>query len=69
MEQITLAELRRENNLSQKQLSEKLNVSTGTVGMWETGKRNPPLKRAILMADLFNVPVETISFCSKKGVV
>jgi len=30
--------------------------------MYESGKRTPPLNRAIAIAKLFNVPVETISF-------
>ena len=67
MAETTLAELRKEKHLSQKQLAEKLNVSIGTVGMWESGKRNPPLKRAMEVANYFCVPVESISFSSKKA--
>lgn len=60
----TLAVLRKENNLTQKELASMLDVSTGTVGMWETGKRTPALKTAIEIANLFNVQVESISFQS-----
>lgn len=60
----TLANLREERHMSQRKLAEKLNVSCGTIGMYESGKRNPPLSRAIAMARLFDVPVESIIFSS-----
>lgn len=59
---ITLANLRAENHMSQRDLAKKINTSSGTIGMYETGKRTPPLKRAIAIAELFNVPVEKIEF-------
>lgn len=58
----TLAILRAENNMSQRELAKRLHISCGTIGMYESGKRTPPLYRAIAIAKLFNVPVETISF-------
>lgn len=58
----TLAELRSENNMSQRDLAEKLGVSSATIGMYESGKRTPTLKKAILIAKLFNVQVENLSF-------
>lgn len=58
----TLAVLRAENNMSQRELAKRLHISSGTIGMYESGKRTPPLGRAIAIAKLFNVPVETISF-------
>lgn len=60
----TLAILRAENNMSQRELAKKLNISSGAIGMYESGKRMPSLNRAITIAKLFNVPVETISFSS-----
>lgn len=67
----TLAALRAENNLSQRDLAKKLNIQPGTIGMYESGKRTPPLNRAIEIAKFFKVPVEEISFstinCTKKG--
>lgn len=52
---IRLKELRQSRNLSQKELSGILNVSTGTVGNWEVGLREPDFKTLIKIADLFNV--------------
>ena len=60
----TLATLRAENNMSQRELAKRLQISSGAIGMYESGKRTPPLSRAIAIAKLFNVPVETISFSS-----
>lgn len=68
----TLAELRAELNLSQRDLAKKLNIQPGTIGMYESGKRTPPLSRAIEIAQLFSVPVEMISFstnCNNEGGV
>ena len=50
-----LKELRIEANLSQEQLAEKLRVTKGTIGNYESGKREPRLKDAEAIADLFNV--------------
>lgn len=70
MDTKTLATLRKENNMSQRTLATILNVSSGTIGMYESGKRTPSLKQAIEIAKLFNTPVENISFsninCNKE---
>lgn len=52
---IRLKELRQKHNLSQKELSEILKVSTGTVGNWEVGLREPDFQMLIKIADIFNV--------------
>lgn len=67
----TLAELRAENNISQRDLAKKIGVSSAAIGMYESGKRTPPLKKAILIAKLFGVQVENLSFsktdCTTEG--
>ena len=57
-----LAVLRKENHMSQRELASKLNISPGAIGMYESGKRTPPLNRAIKIAELFNVQIENIEF-------
>lgn len=52
---IRLKELRQSHNLSQKELAEILKVSTGTVGNWEIGLREPDFNTLIKIATLFNV--------------
>lgn len=51
----SLAELRGEKKMSQRDLARKLGVSSATIGMYESGKRTPSLKKAILIARLFDV--------------
>lgn len=57
---IRLKELRQKHNLSQKEFAEILKVSTGTVGNWEVGLREPDFKMLIKIADIFNVPCDYI---------
>lgn len=52
---IRLKELRQKNNLSQKEFAKILQVSTGTVGNWEVGLREPDFNILIKIADIFNV--------------
>lgn len=57
---IRLKELRQKHNLSQKEFAEILKVSTGTVGNWEVGLREPDFKMLIKIADIFNVSCDYI---------
>lgn len=52
---LKLKELRQKNNLSQKEFAEILKVSTGTVGNWEVGTREPDFKTLIKISDIFKV--------------
>lgn len=52
---IRLKELRLKHNLSQKEFAKILNVSTGTVGNWEVGLREPDFKMLVKIADIFDV--------------
>ena len=61
-----LEDLRKEKNLSQKALAKELNVTDSAISMWEKGKRTPSLKTACQIAQLFNLPVERISFSKKQ---
>lgn len=53
-----LRRLRRENGLTQNELGKRLNVSNGTIAMWETGKRQPDLSTLQKLAEFFNVTVD-----------
>ena len=44
-EKKTLAALRAEKKMTQRELAKELNISSGTIGMYESGKRTPPLKK------------------------
>ena len=53
-----LRKLRRERNLTQTELANSLNVSNGTIAMWETEKRQPDLNMVNKIASFFNVSVD-----------
>lgn len=53
-----LAELRREKNLSQEELAEKLYVSRQTISNWERGKTYPDINSLLLMANYFDVSLD-----------
>lgn len=55
-----LKELRKEKELTQEQLAEKLNVSRRTVSRWETGSNMPDLDLLIEMADLYEVDLREL---------
>ncbi|MCD8206889.1 MAG: helix-turn-helix domain-containing protein [Bacteroidales bacterium] len=53
-----ISELRQEKGLTQRDLSEHLGVSSGAVGMWETGKRQPDPETINKLADYFEVSID-----------
>lgn len=55
-----LKKIRKENNLSQEQLAEKLNVSRQSVSKWESGQAYPEMDKVIQICQLFNVSVDDL---------
>ncbi len=49
--------LRQRGKITQQALAKSLNVSTGTIAMWETGQRQPTVKKLNEIADFFDVPI------------
>lgn len=54
----TLIYLRKRDDLTQKALSEKINVSRSIIAMYETGERVPSLENLETIADAFNVSID-----------
>lgn len=50
--------LRESKGITQEQLADALEVSRGTIGMWETGKRKPGQDLYEKIADMFNVDMD-----------
>lgn len=50
--------LRIEKDLSQKELSEILGITTSAYGFYETGKRNPPFETIDKLSKFYNLPME-----------
>lgn len=55
-----LKELRKEKNLTQEQLAEKLNVSGRTVSRWETGSNMPDISLLVELAEFYEVSIPEI---------
>ena len=55
-----LQTLRKEKELTQEQLGEKLGVTNKTVSRWETGTYLPPAEALLAMSELFSVSINEI---------
>ena len=53
-----LKELRKAKGLTQIQFALDFHVASGTVGMWETGRREPDIETTRRIADYFGVSVD-----------
>lgn len=52
--------LREQKGLSQRELAKLCGVSTGAIGNYEAGLRNPKFETLEALADVFNVPMGTL---------
>ena len=55
---IELKKLRESNGLSQNKLAQQLGVSQATVGMWESGKRDPSFPVLRTICEFFDVSAD-----------
>ena len=53
-------ELRKQQNLSQEDLGDKLNVSRQTISKWERNESTPDLDKIVPLCDLFNLSVDEL---------
>ena len=51
-----IKELRKENNLTLKELGQKVGMANNTLSQYETGKREPKLETWNKLAEYFSVP-------------
>lgn len=56
-----LVYLRKRADLSQQELADKLELTRSAIGMYETGKREPDLETLEIIADFFNVDMNTLT--------
>lgn len=62
-----ISELRKELNVTQREVAKYVGVTTTTISQYESGIRTPTLANAKKLASYFNVPVESIAFGQKKS--
>lgn len=55
-----LSQLRREKNLTQQELGEKLGVSNKTVSRWETGNYLPPVEMLQQLSQLYGITINEL---------
>ena len=63
-----LKELRKEKNLTQEQLAEKLNISGRTVSRWETGNNMPDISLLVELAEFYDVSIAEIIDGERKSL-
>ena len=54
-------ELRKNANLSQERLAEKVGVSRQTISKWELGETSPDIKQAQMLSRIFNVSLDKLT--------
>lgn len=55
-----LQKIRKENNITQEQLADKLNVSRQAVSKWESGTAYPDTEKLIQISKIFNIKIDDL---------
>lgn len=55
-----LKELRKNKNITQEQLAEKLNISRAKVSSWETNRRDMSITEAIKLANIYETSLDCL---------
>lgn len=55
-----LKELRKEHNMTQEQLGEKVGVTNKTVSKWENGNYMPPVDVLLILSELYHISINEI---------
>ncbi len=62
-----LEELRKQRNISQEELADRLGVSRQTIGSLENGRYNPSILLAFRIARFFSLSIEEIFLYEESG--
>ncbi len=57
---LLIAQLRKDKNITQKQLAEMMHLSDRTISKWERGMGTPDVSLLTDIADIFNINIETL---------
>ena len=61
--------LRKQHNLSQEQVAEKLKVARQTVSKWELGETTPEMDKLIMMSEIYNITLDELMKDENEGNV
>lgn len=61
-----IKKFRKERNMTQEELAEKMNVTRQAISNWETAKTEPDVDTLTRLADVFEVSVEEMIYGAKK---
>ena len=64
-----ILELRKNSNLSQEELAEKVGVSRQTISKWELGETSPDIKQAKELSKIFNVSLDELVNNDQKNII
>lgn len=64
-----ILELRKQQNLSQEQLAEKMKVSRQTISKWELGETSPDLEQSKQLSKIFNVSLDDLTNNDIKNIL
>ena len=64
-----ILELRKQNNLSQEQLAEKMGVARQTISKWELGETSPDLEQSKQLSQIFNVSLDDLTNNDIKNIL
>lgn len=51
---------REKSNMTQKEVSERLNISRAVISQYESGTKNPSVENLIALADFFNCSLDEL---------
>lgn len=63
-----LRTFRKQNNLTQEELAQKLNVSQKAVSAWEVGRSDPTMGDVIKLCKIFDCPIEELTETRTRNV-
>lgn len=61
--------LRKQHNLSQEQVAEKLGVARQTISKWELGETTPEMDKLIMISELYNITLDELMKEENEGKV
>ena len=64
-----LVMLRKQHNLSQEQVAEKLKVARQTISKWELGETTPEMDKLIMISEIYNITLDELMKEENEGKV